>query len=174
MLKTQYWEIFRRGLWKWAQKTSSKICVHHISRVRMQTLKSIDSRKAREWHASMDQALYYCIFAHFMSSNLGLWPEQTSIKASNFVQNPSFSNGKLSHPVVIQKYVSWGATWCIRWCLRGRIMWRSCRAVIHLGKPKYVWDHLWNCENKKKSKSVQNCFQILREEETERYVHEHN
>lgn len=46
-------------------------------------------------------------------------------------------------PVVMQKYVSWGATWWIRWCFRGRITCQSCRTVTQHGSPKYVCDHLW-------------------------------
>lgn len=45
--------------------------------------------------------------------------------------------------MVIQKYVSWGATWWMRWCFRGRITCQSCRTVTQYGSPKYVCDHLW-------------------------------
>lgn len=48
--------------------------------------------------------------AHFKSSALGLQPVAFSIIASKIYQNLNFSSGQLSHPVVIQKYVSCGAT----------------------------------------------------------------
>lgn len=58
-----------------------------------------------------------------------------------------FSRGQFSQPVVMQKYVSCGATWCMRWCLRGKITWWSWRNSTHFGKPQYVCDHLCICEN---------------------------
>lgn len=54
----------------------------------------------------------------------------------------SFSRGQFNQPVVMQKYVSCGATWWMRWCRRGKITWLSCRNSTHFGNPKYVCDHL--------------------------------
>lgn len=95
---------------------------------------------------SIKNILYYYyhvpFLAHFMSSARGLNPENCSINISNKVQKRSFSNGQLSQPVVMQKYVSWGATWWMRWCRRGNITWCSCNHTTHVGSPKYVCDHL--------------------------------
>lgn len=85
-------------------------------------------------------------FAHFMSSSLGLNPVTASMRFSRALQNRSFSSGQLSQPVVMQKYVSCGATWWMRWWRRGSMTWWSCSHTTQDGRPKYVWDHLciWN------------------------------
>lgn len=89
-------------------------------------------------------ACYYDLFcAHFMSSARGLQPITASITNSKKGQNRSFSNGQFSQPVVMQKYVSCGATWWIRWCLLGRMILCSWSQTTHSGSPKYVCDHLW-------------------------------
>lgn len=81
--------------------------------------------------------------AHFMSSSRGLHPNACSMRNSKISQKWSFSKGQFNQPVVMQKYVSWGATWWMRWWRRGRIMWCSWSHITQDGRPKYVWDHLW-------------------------------
>lgn len=75
-------------------------------------------------------------WAHFMSSALGRHPVTLSMIHSSICQKQIFSRGQLSQPVVMQKYVSCGATWWIRWWRRGKIMWYSWRNTTHVGKPK--------------------------------------
>lgn len=84
--------------------------------------------------------------AHFRSSALGLQPVNFSIMISKIYQNRSFSNGQFNQPVVMQKYVSCGATWCTRWCFLGKIILCSCSQTTQGGSPKYVCDHLWICK----------------------------
>lgn len=52
------------------------------------------------------------------------WNGNDSKKLNKYL---SFSRGQLHQPVVMQKYVSCGATWWMRWCLLGRTIWWSCR-----------------------------------------------
>jgi len=80
--------------------------------------------------------------AHFRSSALGLQPMAFSIITSKMYQKWSFSKGQFNHPVVMQKYVSCGATWCTRWCFLGKIILCSWSQMTQVGNPKYVCDHL--------------------------------
>lgn len=101
---------------------------------------TVDEERHRQSTMFMFQEVFW---AHFMSSALGLQPVVYSIAASSIDQKHSFSRGQFSHPVVMQKYVSCGATWWIRWCLLGRMILFSCNQTTQRGKPKYVCDHLW-------------------------------
>lgn len=104
---------------------------------------------------SMCATQYHVRFwAHFKSSARGLHDVRYSMMYSRAVQKCNFSSGQFSQPVVMQKYVSWGATWWIRWWRLGKIMWYSCNHTTQLGSPKYVCDHLCIC----KSTFVKNLY----------------
>ena len=85
----------------------------------------------------------YLLLVQCKSSTRGLSPVTRSIILSHADQKWIFSSGKLSQPVVIQKQVSCGATWCTRWWRFGKMMCIFCSHSTQDGRAPYVCDHLW-------------------------------